>query len=154
MEEVEDHPIHVEEVEEVVIIKDLATTITETTMDITADIMETTTEDTMENIIRRALRRVDFMVNNQFNYVKDRKDYEEDKDYNEDHKHSVKSSEKSFVHNESKIQSNLSKIGHGKALKILMITEKPSIAKTIASILSNGKAKESKSDIKLLFNKN
>lgn len=79
----------------------------------------------------------EFYDKNQFNYVKDKKKHEE--------KEEMKYEEvKTFIHNEKEVQQNLSKLTKQDKLTIMMVTEKPSIAKTIANILSQGTANESK----------
>lgn len=77
---------------------------------------------------------------NQFNYVKDKQIKKEEEKKVVDIK--------SFVHQKSKVEETLYNVGRNKTLSILMVTEKPSIAKTISDILSKGTATESRGEIK------
>lgn len=56
--------------------------------------------------------------------------------------------QKSWIHNEAKVLKNLEALSHSGPINVLMISEKPSIAKTISEILSGNKAKEGKSIFK------
>jgi reverse gyrase len=73
---------------------------------------------------------------NQFNFAKDKK--EEEKVV------------KSFVHDEKTVKKSLETVAKEGKLSVMMVTEKPSIAKTIASILSFGRAKESQGFVRSL----
>ena len=76
---------------------------------------------------------------NQFTYTKDLKA----KDFKTEET-KQKSKLKTFLHDEKQVINNLEKLSRKGIISVLMVTEKPSIAKTIAQILSNNTAKETK----------